>query len=151
MTFLHCLFTSGLWHRLSIQAWMMRVQPRSFCDMMTISHMGFNNSTQGKTLWRIICLTLIWMVWGERNVRIFKDKWKTCETLWDLFRLFTSLWASCIDDFEGIPLNIIQLSWLSICTPLGMGHQWEKPSPFFRRGFPCMVFCDISFCTNLLV
>lgn len=49
--------------------------------MMTISHMGFNNSTQGKTLWRIICLTLIWMVWGERNVRIFKDKWKTCETL----------------------------------------------------------------------
>ena len=83
---------------------------------------------KGKTLLRIACLTLIWMVWRERNVRIFEDKWRTFETLWELFHFFTSLWASCTDDFKGIPLNIIQLSWLSVCTPLGLSHQWKEPS-----------------------
>ena len=41
--------------------------------MMTISYMSFKNSIRGKTLWRIACFTLIWMVWQERNVTIFED------------------------------------------------------------------------------
>ena len=75
--FLHCLFILGLWHKLFILAGMVCVQPRSYCDMMTISYMGFGNSTRGKTLWSIACLTLIWIMWQERNARIFEDKWRT--------------------------------------------------------------------------
>ena len=107
--FLHCPFTLGLWHRLFIQARMMWVQPRSYYDMLTIFYMASGNSTKGKTLWRIACLTLIWMMWQERNARIFEDKWRMFKTLWDLFYFFTSLCASCTDDFKGIPLNVIQL------------------------------------------
>ncbi|RVW68296.1 Transposon Ty3-I Gag-Pol polyprotein [Vitis vinifera] len=40
---------------------------------------GLGNSLRGKTLWQIACLTLIWMVWQERNNRIFKDKGRTEE------------------------------------------------------------------------
>ena len=124
-----------------------------FCDMMIISYMGFGNSTKGKTLWRIACLTLIWMVWQERNARIFEDKWRTFETLWDLFHFFSSLWASCTNDFKGIPLNVIKFSWLLVCTPLGLGHRWEELSSFFffRRGFPLYIFLWFIFSTNLLV
>ena len=36
---------------------------------------------------------------------------------------FLASWHSCTDDFKGIPLNVIQLSWHSICTPLGLAQQ----------------------------
>ena len=108
--------------------------PWNFSDMMSISYMDFGYFARGKTLWKITCLTLISMVWWERNARIFEDKWRTSETLWDLCHFFTSLRASCTNEFKGCPLNVIQLSWLVICTPLGLGYHWEEPNCFFRRG-----------------
>ena len=41
------------------------------------------------------------------NAKIFEDKWRTSEMLWDLFHFFTLFWAPCIDNFKGIPLNVI--------------------------------------------
>ena len=57
------------------------------------------------------CLTLLWIVWQERNGRIFKDKWRTSEMLWDLLYFYSSSFkASFINNFKDIPLNIIQLN-----------------------------------------
>ncbi|RVW67200.1 hypothetical protein CK203_065147 [Vitis vinifera] len=70
------------------------VPPRSLEDMLVISFKGLGNSLRGKTLWQIACLTLIWMVWQERNNRIFEDKGRTEEMVWDLIRFYSSLWAS---------------------------------------------------------
>ena len=55
-------------------------------------------------------------------LRSFKDKWKTPGMMWDLvcfygFFFFFFFWASCIDAFKGIPLNVIQLSWSAVCMP----------------------------------
>ena len=47
--------------------------------MMVIAFKGLGNSLRGKTLWQIACLTLLWMVWQERNNRIFEDKGRTEE------------------------------------------------------------------------
>ena len=38
------------------------------------------------------------------------------EILWDLFHFFTSFWAFCIDDFKGIPMNVLKLNWHLACT-----------------------------------
>ncbi|RVW28240.1 hypothetical protein CK203_083671 [Vitis vinifera] len=73
---------------------------------------GLENSLRGKTLWQIACLTLIWMVWQERNNRIFEDKGRTEEMVWDLIRFYSSLWASCTEAFRGVPLSILQLNWI---------------------------------------
>ena len=42
--------------------------------MMAISFRGLGSSVRGKTLWQIVCLTLPWIMWQERNVRIFEGK-----------------------------------------------------------------------------
>ena len=39
--------------------------------MIVISFMCFGNYIRGKTLWKIASLTLMWIVWRERNARIF--------------------------------------------------------------------------------
>ncbi|KAL6345662.1 hypothetical protein AAG906_017398 [Vitis piasezkii] len=69
-----------------------------------------------KILWQIACLTLIWMVWQERNNRIFEDKGRTEEVVWDLIRFYSSLWASCTEAFRGVPLSILQINWIGVCV-----------------------------------
>ncbi|RVW29701.1 hypothetical protein CK203_105773 [Vitis vinifera] len=92
------------------------VPPRSIEDMLVISFRGLGNSVRGKILWQIACLTLIWMVWQERNNRIFEDKGRTEEVVWDLIRFYSSLWASCTEAFRGVPLSILQINWIGVCV-----------------------------------
>ena len=84
--------------------------------MLVIVLKGLGNSLRGKTLWQIACLTLVWMVWQERNNRIFEDKGRTEEMLWDLILFYSSLWASCTVAFRGVPLSVLQLNWIAICA-----------------------------------
>ena len=94
-----------VWHKLFNLAGLVWVPPRSFEDMLVIAFKCLGNSLRGKTLWKIACLTLIWKVWQERNNRIFEDKGRTEEMLWDLIRFYSSLWASCTEAFRGVPLK----------------------------------------------
>ena len=84
--------------------------------MMVITFKGLGNSLRSKTLWQIACLTLIWLVWQERNNRIFEDKGRTKEVLWDLIRFYSFLWASCTEAFRGVPLSVLQLNWIAVCA-----------------------------------
>ena len=69
--FLHCPFTLGLSHRIFSQARMEWVQSDNLCNMLVISFKCFENSIRGKTLWRIVCLSLLWIVRRKRNAKIF--------------------------------------------------------------------------------
>ena len=96
------------------------VPPRSISHMMSINYKGFGLSKKGIVLWQTACTTLIWVVWRERNARIFEDKVKNSENLWDSIHFLTSLWAFCSMVFKGIPLNVLQLDWLTVCSSNGM-------------------------------
>ena len=83
---------------------------------MIISFRGLRNSIRGKTLWHIACIIVLWVVWQERNVRIFEEKYRMEGMLWDLIHFYSSFWASCTIAFRGISLNVILLSWLLVCN-----------------------------------
>ncbi|KAJ9700181.1 hypothetical protein PVL29_005821 [Vitis rotundifolia] len=110
----------GLWHRLFQLAKLDWVPPRSISEMMLIDFKGFGKSKRGLILWQNACIALIWVVWQERNVRIFEDKARSSENLWDYIHFLASLWAFCSAVFKGIPLNVLQLDWLAVCSPNGM-------------------------------
>ena len=81
--FLHCSLTMGLWHKLFQLTKMDWVPPRSISNMMSINYKGFGLSKRGIVLWQDACIALIWVVWRERNARIFEDKARNSENLWD--------------------------------------------------------------------
>ena len=114
--FLHCSVTLGLWHRLFQLARMEWVPLKSISDMMFINYKGFGKSKRGLVLWQNACITLIWVVWRERNARIFEDKARNSENLWDSIHFIASFWAFCSAGFKGIPLNVLQLDWLAVCS-----------------------------------
>ncbi|RVX05099.1 hypothetical protein CK203_020224 [Vitis vinifera] len=115
--FLHCSLTIGLWHRLFQLAKMDWVPPRSILDMMYIKFNGFGSSKRGIALWQAANIALIRIVWRERNARIFEDKARNSESLWDSIVFLASLWAYCSKVFKGTPLNAILLDWIAVCTP----------------------------------
>ncbi|KAJ9689257.1 hypothetical protein PVL29_014768 [Vitis rotundifolia] len=117
--FLHCSVTLGLWHRLFQLAKLDWVPPRSISDMMLINYKGFGNSKRGIVMWQNASIALIWVVWRERNARIFEDKVRNSENLWDSIHFLASLWAFCSAVFKGIPLNVLQLDWISVCSSNG--------------------------------
>ena len=89
----------GFWHRLFQLAKMDWVPPKNISDMMFINYKGFGKAS----------IALIWVVWRERNARIFEDKTRNSENLWDFIHFIASFWAFCSTGFKGIPLNILQL------------------------------------------
>ncbi|RVW16207.1 Transposon TX1 uncharacterized 149 kDa protein [Vitis vinifera] len=107
--FLHCSLTMGLWHRLFQLAKTDWVPPRSISDMLSTNFNGFGSSKRGIVLCQDACIALMWVVWREINARIFEDKARNSENLWDSIRFLASLWAFCSKVFEGIPLNVLQL------------------------------------------
>ena len=117
--FLHCSLTMGLWHRLFQLAKMDWVPLRSISDMMSINK-GFGISKRRIVLWQNTCIALIWVVWRERNATIFEDKARNSKNLWDSIHFPASLWAFCSMVFKGIPLNVLQLDWLVVCSSNGM-------------------------------
>ncbi|RVW69991.1 Transposon TX1 uncharacterized 149 kDa protein [Vitis vinifera] len=107
--FLHCSLTMGLWHRLFQLAKMDWVPPRSILDMMYIKFNGFGSSKRRIALWQAANIALIRIVWRERNARIFEDKARNSEFLWDSIVFLASLWAYCSKVFKGTPLNALHL------------------------------------------
>ena len=77
------------------------VPPRRICDMMSISYKGLGNMSRGKVLWKLACLALMWVVWWEKNVRIFEDKARSSKGLWDIIFFVASFCVSCSTTFKG--------------------------------------------------
>ena len=118
--FLHCSLTLGLWHRLFQLTKMDWVPPRSISDMLSITYNGFGLSRRGIVLWQAACIALIWVVWQERDARIFQDKARNPKSLWDSIFFLASLWPFCSKVFKGTPLIELQLDWLSACSSDGL-------------------------------
>ena len=88
--------------------------------MLSINYNGFGLSKRGIVLWQAASIALIWVLWREKNTRIFWDKAKNSEYLWDSIHFLASLWAFCSKVFKGTPLNVLQLDWLAVCNSKGL-------------------------------
>ncbi|RVX11628.1 Pre-mRNA-processing protein 40C [Vitis vinifera] len=87
--------------------------PRSIFNMMSIKFNGFGSSKRGIVLWQATSIALIWVVWWERNARIFEDKARNSEYLWDsifsllLFGLSVPRVTTTFLIVKGFPLQAI--------------------------------------------
>ncbi|RVW36463.1 Plant intracellular Ras-group-related LRR protein 6 [Vitis vinifera] len=76
--------------------------------MMSISYRGLGNTSRGKVLWKLACLALMWVVWRERNARIFEDKARSSEGMMTTLRKLV---------LTGNPLRTLRSSLVSGPTP----------------------------------
>lgn len=60
---------------------------------------GFGGKRKGVVLWNTTVAALFWVVWQERNRRIFSDKYRSLVDLWDSVVFLALLLVSVTKEF----------------------------------------------------
>ena len=71
--FLQCEVASYLWHKLFSEVGVNWVPPTQLSDLFSQNHSGFGKGKKAKVLWGCAVLAVFWVIWMERNRRIFED------------------------------------------------------------------------------
>ncbi|EXB53354.1 hypothetical protein L484_016236 [Morus notabilis] len=72
---------------------------------------GFGSNKKAKVLWRCMLMSVMKILWLERNARVFEDKEMGIEDLFERAKFSASLWAALDKEFKGFPFTLIILNW----------------------------------------
>ena len=108
--FLHCAFSFRIWGKILQEFGVDWVIPRSSKDLLCLGQ-GLCLNKKGKTLWKIAATATFWVIWLERNNRIFEEKDDSFDSIWDRIRLWVGIWLLDCKDFKGIPFSLLVRDW----------------------------------------
>ena len=132
---LHCKFSHALWCEVFVVFGIQWVMPRLVKSFFFIWRNWFGKHLS--IIWNVVPACLMWLVWQERNARIFEDKARTLEHLKCLLFRTLFLWAriwgctncTAVADFL---VSISFSSWSScICFIVQSVHHREHGVQFF--------------------
>ncbi|XP_026440533.1 uncharacterized protein LOC113339485 [Papaver somniferum] len=66
---------------------------------------------KGKAIWKIIHYTVCWILWKERNGRVFGGRRKDTNDIINLVKQLVVLWSFEIDTFKFVPPSLIWSNW----------------------------------------
>jgi len=93
------------------------VTPRSCYALLSTNFFGGGRSKKEKILWSCRLLAVFWVIWMERNKRIFDDVNGLCvEALWDRVCFWSALWASVTPLFRDYSLSALLLNWEAVVS-----------------------------------
>jgi hypothetical protein len=80
---IHCSLASGLWHSVLRSFGVVWVFPDNIINLLYgwYNCFGKHNSS----VWNLVPLCLMWIIWRERNSRVFEDKDQSQSKLIELF------------------------------------------------------------------
>src|SRR5262249_39121256 len=111
--FLHCDLARALWCKLVGVMGECWVCPDSLSSLFQIRFRGFGSSKDLKILWRYAFFATVWVVWLERNRRVFLNKHWNFALLWDRVVFLASLWAKAVGAFRDYSLSALhRSSWI---------------------------------------
>ena len=67
-------------------------------------------------IWKCVFLVVFWVLWIERNSRIFDGRASSTAELWDKVHFLASFWAHSSKEFRDIPLFVVKLDWRDVCV-----------------------------------
>ena len=88
---LHCKFSHALWREVFVAFGIQWVMPRSVKSFFFIWRNWFGKHLS--IVWNMVPACLMWLVWQERNARIFEDNVRNLEHLKCLLFHTLFLWA----------------------------------------------------------
>ena len=110
--FVQCEVVSQLWERLFQEASLIWEIPSGSCEFLSVTRLGFGRGKKAKVLWGSSVLAVIWVIWMERNRRIFEDyKGVGLEELWLRVKYLAALWSSFSAEFRDYSTSLILIDW----------------------------------------
>ena len=110
--FLHCTVAYFLWSNLYKTFNLSWSAPVSCYSLLLESFSCLRGTKKARVLWDCAVLAIFWVVWNERNQRIFDNKaGKDSSHLWDEVKFWASLWSFITAEFKDISFFFILLNW----------------------------------------
>lgn len=75
--------------------------------MLGVDFRVLGGSKRAKLLWSCAAFATFWVLWLERNARVFEDKSRGIDCLWDCVCHLTSFWVSGNPLFKGVSLFFV--------------------------------------------
>nr|CAN73158.1 hypothetical protein VITISV_017219 [Vitis vinifera] len=107
------------------------VSPRSISDMFFTNFNGFGSSKRGVVLWQDACIALMWVVWRERNARIFEDKF----AIMGHNNVKSLDYRSAVKDTDEWPSKYSKLFIESVAVWDGVEERFRKRLALWKRQF----------------
>ena len=106
--FLGCCLAQKLWIKLLNEFGIQWIFPQSV-SLMMVSKVG---GRKGRSyLWRTAVLAIMWVIWLERNNRIFEGIEASVEDLWEKVRFWTAIWVYKTKSFEQFSFLDLNRDW----------------------------------------
>lgn len=109
--FMHCSVAKFLGSKLLSKAAIIGPLPFSRRSSFRQDWYGFGKNKKGKIIWNAAMVAIVWVIWKERNRRIFMGKDRCREEFWDRVVYLGSLRTSIKKKFEGISYFFIRNNW----------------------------------------
>ena len=110
--FLHCEVAAFLWQKLFREAGLLWDSPTQVSVLFSQNHFGFGKGKKAKILWGCGVLAVFWVLWSERNRRIFEVyEGIGVGFLWERVRFWVAFWASTSEAFKDYSFSCILRDW----------------------------------------
>uniref|UniRef100_A0A803P8A0 Reverse transcriptase domain-containing protein n=1 Tax=Cannabis sativa TaxID=3483 RepID=A0A803P8A0_CANSA len=109
--FLSCSLARSLWIMLINEFEIQWAMPCSV-PCMLVSKVGSSN--RSTSLWRTAVLSVLWVVWLERNNRTFEGAACSIEVLWEKIKFWTATWVYKTKHFENLSFLDLIRDWRSL-------------------------------------
>ena len=76
--------------------------------------LGLGTNKMARALWKSMVMSLLWLLWIERNSRIFSKKEMSPHDIFEKAKVLASLWASTDKAFRGFPFSLIVNNWKDV-------------------------------------
>lgn len=126
----------------------------SVLEFLLLEKEGFGRDKEKRTLWNRATLAISWVIWLERNRRIFQNRHINPSFLWDRVVFLASLWTKATSFFVGMTLTDIQReNWQLVLSQMFSFLFWDF---FLLLGMLCgllvlsfvssFIFTNKTFC-----
>ena len=105
-----CLF----WSKVLVLLGLVGVFPKKWSYFLIIKWYFKQNSKRIKQLWCFSILAIAWLIWSERNRRIFEYKSRDPSDIWELSCLLVGQWAKASRIFDASDCFLFSLDCISV-------------------------------------
>ena len=83
--------------------------PKKWADFILVRWHFRGNKEIFKCVWRFMVHAVAWLLWTERNKRIFEDKCSSAKEIWNRVCSLVGLWAKAVKLFDSLDSFLFSL------------------------------------------
>ncbi|KAM7530918.1 hypothetical protein LguiB_034328 [Lonicera macranthoides] len=111
---LHCEFVMHVWSKALKMFGLEGAFSKRWSEFLIIKWHFRQNSKKVKQLWRFSLMAIVWLIWSERNRRVFEDRSNDPIDIWEFSCFLIGMWAKASWIFDALDRLLFSLDSVNV-------------------------------------